>query len=149
MNIDALILGRNFYTTLDYNELKTRFKRRIGANFKLGYIDYDEISLFYLKDWYTENGMDRVPFCQLEVRNKREADGRIKIRFSIATFALILFALVPVAFMLVLNFTNAPINFYYALGLFPVLYVALQIAISKQADRFELDLRQLEAETTK
>jgi len=149
MNIDALILRRNFYTTLDYHELKTRFKRRIGANFKLGFIDYNEISLYYLKDWYTERRIDRVPFCQLEVRNKREADGRIKIRFSIATFALILYVLVPVAIMLILYFTDALMLLYYPLGLYPVLYFALLVAISNQADKFELDLKRIESETVK
>jgi hypothetical protein len=147
MIMDTLMLRRNFYTTLDYNELKARLKKRTGTNFKLGLIDNEEVSLYYLKDWYTENGMDRVPFCQLEVRNKKEANGRIRIRFNIATFALIVVGFVPVAFMLILYFTNVPIPLYYPLGLYSVLYLVLQVALSNQADKFELDLRRLEAET--
>lgn len=144
---DALVLRRVFYTALDYNELKSRLKRRTGTNFKLGVIDKEEISLYYLKDWYTENGMDRVPLCQMEVRNKKESDGRIRIKFSIATFALIVLAFIPVTVSLILYFTNALIPFYYPLGLYPVLYFVLQVALVNQVDKFELDLRQLEAET--
>ena len=149
MIMHTLILRRNFYTTLDYNELKTRLRRRIGTNFKLGSIDHDEISLYYLKDWFTEKGMDRVPFCQVDVRNKKEADGRIRIRFGIAAFALIVAAFVPVVFILILHFTNAPISLYIPIGLYPVLYFVLQVALSTQADKFELDLRRLPTETIK
>jgi hypothetical protein len=147
MIMDTLMLRRYFYTTLEYNDLKTRLKRRFGANFKLGFIDYDEISLYYLKDWYTERRTDQVPFCQMEVRNKREEDGRIRIRFRVATFALIAVAFLPVFFMVIFYFRNAPIPLYYPLTLYPVLYFFLQVGMSKQADRFESDLRRLETET--
>jgi len=90
--------------------------------------------------------MDRVPLCQMEVRNKKEADGRIKIRFSIASFALIIITFVPMILMLIFYFTNALIPFYYPLGLYPVLYFVLQIALANQVDKFELDLRRLETE---
>ena len=93
--------------------------------------------------------MDRVPFCKLEVRNKREANGRIKIRFSIATFALILYVFVPVGIMLILYFTDALMLLYYPLGLYPVLYFVLLVATSNQADKFELDLKRLESEMMK
>jgi hypothetical protein len=147
MIMDQLMLRRNFYTTLDYYELKTRLKRRTGTNFKLGLIDNEQISLYYLKDWYTENGIDRVPLCQMEVRNKKEGDGRIRIRFTIATFALVIIAFVPVILMTLFYFTKALIPFYYyPLGLYPVLYFVLQVAITNQVDKFELDLRRIEAE---
>jgi hypothetical protein len=76
----------------------------IGTNFKLGLINNEEMSLYYLKDWYTENGMNRVPLCQMEVKNKKEADGRIRITFSIATFALIVIAFVPLILLLIFLF---------------------------------------------
>ena len=91
--------------------------------------------------------MDRVPLCQVDVRNKKEVDGRIKIRFSIATFALVVITFIPVTFMSIFFFTNAPIPFYYPAGLYPVLYFVLQVALTNQLDKFELDLRRLEAET--
>lgn len=144
--MDALLLRRIIYSTLDCNELKTQLKRRIGINFKLGLIDNEEIILYYLKDWFTENGMDRVPLCQIEVKNKKDADGRIRIRFSIATFNLIVIAVVPVTLMFIFYFVKAPMPFYFLIGLYPASYFALQVALSNQADKFELDLRRLETE---
>ena len=145
--MDALILRRIIYSTLDYSELKVRLKRRIGTNFKLGLVDNEEIILYYLKDWFTENGMDRVPLCQIELKNKKEADGRIRIRFSIATFNLIVIAVVPVTLMFIFYFVKAPIPFYFLFGLYPASYFVLQVALANQADKFELDLRRLETET--
>lgn len=145
--MDVLILRRIIYSTLGYDELKARLKRRIVTNFKLGLIDDEEIILYYLKDWFTENGMDRVPLCQMELKNKKEADGRIRIRFSIATFNLIVIAVVPVTLMFIFYFSKAPIPFYFLLGLYPSSYFVLQVALANQADKFELDLRRLETET--
>jgi hypothetical protein len=144
--MQALLLKRNFYTTLNYDELKTRLKRRVGTNFKLGVVDNEEISLYYLKDWYTEHGMDRVPFCQMGVKNKTDADGRIRVTFGIATFVMIAIALFPVILVPIFHFTNPQIPFYYLFGLYPVCYLFLQVAVGDQADKFELDLRQLETE---
>jgi hypothetical protein len=149
MITDVLFLRRNHYTTLDYNELKIQLKRRTSHNFKLGFIDNEEISLYYLRDWYTENGMDRVPFCRVEVKNKIDADGRIRIRFRIATFALIAAAFFPIALMFIFFFTNPSIPFYYLLGLYPVMYFFLQIALADQGEKFELDLRKIEMDVNK
>lgn len=130
MIINTLMLRRNFYSSLDYDELKARLKRKTGTNFKLGIIDKEGIRLYYLKDWYTENGMDQVPLCQLEIRNKQEADGRIKIRFSVATFAILGITTIPLALMSIFYFTNELILFYYPLGLYPVLYFVLQFVLA-------------------
>jgi hypothetical protein len=48
--------------------------------------------------------------------------------------------------MLIFYVTNALIPLYYPLGLYPVLYFVLRIAFANQVDKFELDLRRLEAE---
>ncbi len=37
--------------------------------------------------------------------------------------------------------------FYFLLGLYPVSYFALQVALANQVDKFKLDLRRLETET--
>jgi hypothetical protein len=42
-------LSRDYYTTLDFNELKDRLKSKVGTNYKLGLIDNEEISLFSSK----------------------------------------------------------------------------------------------------
>jgi hypothetical protein len=36
---------------------------------------------------------------------------------------------------------------YYLLGLYPVLYFVLEIALANQVDKFEFDLRRMETET--
>lgn len=147
MNI--ITLRRDFYTTLDFNELKDRLKRKVGTNYKLGLIDNEEISVYYLKDRYTENGLDRIPTCKIEIKNKKQEDGRTRIKFAVAEFSFILVGLVPVIFMLILYFAKAPIPFYYASGFYPILYLVLIFILSDQSDKFETDLKELEKETNK
>ena len=144
MRMDIIGLRRYFYTTLEFNELKDRLKGKIGTNYKLGLIDNEEISIYYLKDSYTENGLDRVPTCKIEIKNTKQADGLVRIKFTIAEFAFIVTGLIPVIFMLVLYFANAPIPFYYASGLYPILYLVLVFILSDQSDKFKTDLKKLE-----
>ena len=144
MKMDMITLSRYFYTTLDFEELKDRLKGKIGVNYKLGLIDSEEISVYYLKDRYTENGLDRVPTCRIDIKNKKQEDGRIRIKFTIADFALITIGLIPIIFILIMYFANAPIPFYYGLGLYPILYLVLLFILSDQSDKFKTDLIELE-----
>jgi hypothetical protein len=134
---------------LDFNELKDRLKEKVGTNYKLGLIDNEEISLYFLKDRYTENGLERVPTCKIEIKNEKQEDGRIRIKFAIAEFSFILVGLIPVVFMLILYFAKAPIPFYYASGLYPILYFVLVFILTDQSDKFETDLKKLETGTNR
>jgi hypothetical protein len=140
-----LNLSRDYYTTLDFYELKDRLKRKVGTNYKLGLIDNKEISLFYLQDSYAKSVLDRVPTCKIEIKNEKQEDGRIRIKFAITEFSLILVGLIPVIFILILYFAKAPILFYSALGVFyPILYSSLVLLLRGQSDKFETDLKRIE-----
>lgn len=142
--MNMINLRRNFYTTLDFDEIKDRLKRKVGTNYKLGLINNEEISLYYLKDRYTENGLDRIPTCKIEIKNEKQENGRIRIKFAIAEFSFVLVGLIPVVFMLILYFAKAPIPFYYALGLYPILYFVLVFILTDQSGKFKTDLEELE-----
>jgi hypothetical protein len=139
-------LSKHFYTTLDFDDLKDRLKRKVGVNYKLGVIDNDEINLYYLKDAFTENGLDRVPTCEIEIKNQKQADGRVRIKFAIAKFTIVVLGLVPIILMLIFYFAKTPIPFYYPVGLYPILYLVLLFVLSDQSDKFQADLRELEIE---
>src|SRR6185295_8956340 len=109
-----LKLSREYNTSLEFDELKRRLKNRVGQNFKLGILDNEEVNLYYLKDWYTNAGLDRIPFCEIKVQNHKQPDGQIKIRFVIADFALIIIALLPIIFIALFITLSVPFPFYYA-----------------------------------
>jgi hypothetical protein len=146
MEIDAMSLSRYFYTTLEFNDLKDRLKMKIGTNYKLGVIDNDEISIYYLKDWYTENGLDRVPTCKIEIKNKKREDGRVRIKFTVAKFTLVAIGVFPLISMAIFYFLKAPFPLYDPLALYPILYLVLLSTLSDQSHNFQMDLRKLETE---
>jgi hypothetical protein len=143
MNFDRFKLSKAFYTRLDYAQLKDRLSGRIGLNFKRGVIDNDIIFLYYLKDAYTNNGLDRVPFCCLEIKNEIAPDGLTRVDFSVANFAIIIWSIFPILFS-ILIWTAGEIPILYALVPYPVLYSILYALFSNQADKFEKDLKELE-----
>jgi hypothetical protein len=141
-------LSRDYYTTLDFNELKDRLKSKVGTNYKLGLIDNEEISLFYLKASNGKSVPDRVPTCKIEIKNEKQEDGRIRIKFAITEFSLVLVGLIPIIFILILYFAEAPRPFYYVSGVFyPMFYSSLVFILRDQSDKFETDLKGLENET--
>jgi hypothetical protein len=144
MIIDKLKLSRFFYTTLDFNYLKDRLKRKIGVSYKLGIIDNEEITIYYYKDIYSGEGLDVIPTCKIEIKNKTQEDGRVQIRFTIAEFYLVAIGLIPLIFAMIFYFTKAPIPIYFPLGLYPILYFILVYILSNQSDKFYTDLKELE-----
>jgi hypothetical protein len=112
-------------------------------NFKRGVIDNDIIFLYYLNDAYTNNGLDRVPFCCLEIKNGPAIDGLTRIDFSVANFEIIVWGLLLIV-LSTLIWTTGEIPSLYTLVPCPVLYSILYALFSNQADKFERDLRELE-----
>ncbi len=138
-------LSRDYYTTLDFNEPKDGLKRKVGTNYKLGLIDNQKISLYYLKDSYTKISLDRVPTCKIEIKNEKQEDGRIRIKFAISEFSLIIVGLIPVIYILTLYFAKAPTTLYTVSGgLYVILYSSLVFILTDQSEKFETDLKRLE-----
>jgi hypothetical protein len=89
-------------------------------------------------------GLDGIPVCKIEIKNKKQQDGRVKIKFSIAEFYLVAISLGPLIFAMILYFAKAHIPIYLPLGLYPILYFILVHILSNQSDKFYTDLKEIE-----
>lgn len=143
MNFKKLTFKTDLYSSLTFDELKTKLSSRIGTHFKLGFINSEEINLYYLKDVYTHHGFDRIPACEIKIFNKVQQEKKTKIIFQIAVFYLVFTAFIPLIFIGILYITNAPILFE-VLYAYPILYLILMYIHTDQSNRFKKDLVNLE-----
>jgi hypothetical protein len=89
--------------------------------------------------------LDRVPTCKIEIKNEKQEDGRIRIKFAITEFSLIIVGLIPVIYILTLYFAKAPTTLYTVSGvLYVILYSSLVFILRDQSEKFETDLKGLE-----
>ncbi|PTB95734.1 hypothetical protein C9994_10455 [Marivirga lumbricoides] len=145
MNLQRLIFKRSLYSNLGYEKLRSKLSSRIGLNLKLGLITKNEINLYYLKDVYTKNGLDRIPACEIKIVNKETTSEKTKVIFKLAGFYVFFAAIIPMLFIAILYFGNAPI-LYEPLAIYPFLYLFLLYIHTDQSNRFAKDLQQLENE---
>jgi hypothetical protein len=71
----------------------TFFKRQLNENYFKGFIDRDETQLFYDSHLTPKSLSPSVPIIQINFQNQVDENGRIKVRFRIATMALVFFGL--------------------------------------------------------
>ena len=93
MGLTSLIFRDTFKVKADYGKITTYFKTKLDDTYYKGYIDPDETQLFYCSGAFRLPLSVKLPIVQLNVENKVDSEGRIKIKFKIVNFALILFGL--------------------------------------------------------
>jgi len=138
-------------TTLPFDVLVSYLKRKTsdGVRFKLGYIDKEDIDIYYSNDYayggyYEKLGLDRVPNMQVITNDKMVADGQVTIKFQTANFVLVLFGLIGA---LILSFGLFIIPTIGLTGPTIVLITLYLIALNdfiKQLSYFKYDLGLLE-----
>jgi hypothetical protein len=93
MRPSSLILRDTFETKADYGKIVSYFKSRLNQTYYKGYIEKDEVQLFYYSEIFRRPGSSRLPIVQFNMTNKVDSKGSIKIKFKIVAIALILFVL--------------------------------------------------------
>lgn len=93
MELKSLIFRDTFVIKADYGEIATYFKTKLNDTYYKGYIDRDETQLFYFSGAFTQPLSAKLPIVQLNIENKADSEGKLKIKFKIVNFALILFGL--------------------------------------------------------
>ena len=142
-------LNKYIHTSLSFDILKECIKSRLGIKYKLGIIDKEQISVYFQKDAYTENGLDRVPFCKIRIKRGDHENGKLTIRFSVARFALIPIGLLPLILAVFFYFLQEPFPIMYILGVYyPLVYFILLVQFSNQSDKFIQELREIEADAS-
>lgn len=136
MDLNILLLRRKITTSLDFNQITDFIKTGTKKKFKSGLITDEVIKIYFNKDGHGPFGDGRIPYCQIIVYKSISNE----ITFKIADFALILFALLPIVFMLIFHFTDAPIPIFYTLYFYPFLYLMLMVRLDTQFDSFKTEL---------
>lgn len=77
----------------DYDRIATYFKTKLDETYFGGYIDHDQTQLFYFSGFFRRPFSVNMPVVQLNVENKVNNAGRVKIKFKIVDFALIVFGI--------------------------------------------------------
>jgi hypothetical protein len=93
MRLTSLIFRDTFKVKGDYAKIVTSFKAKLDENYFKGYTDRDETELFYFSGSFRRPLSVNLPIVQLNFENKTDDEGKIKIKFKIVNFALILFGL--------------------------------------------------------
>ncbi len=138
-------------TSLPFDVLVNYLKRKTsdGVRFKLGYIDKEDIDIYYSNDYayggyYERLGLDRVPNMQVITNHKMVADGQVTIKFQTANFVLVLFGLIG-AFILSFGLFIVPTVGLTGPSIFLVIFYLLTLNdFTKQLSYFKYDLGLLE-----
>lgn len=150
MGLRSLTFRDTFEIETDYEKIATYFKTKLNGTYFKGYIDGDETQLFYFSGTFKRPLSVNLPIVQLNVENKVDSEGKIKIKFKIVDFALILFGLVNgvIIFFSIFNVTPDGSNvipqlvpliiFVFTYGLLLVMYLA-------ELSKFKKELQKLES----
>jgi hypothetical protein len=149
MGLRNLIFRDTFEIKADYGNLATYFKSRLDDIYFKGYIDKDETQLFYYSGAFARPLSARLPIVQLNIENKVDNEGKIKIKFKIVDFALILFGLANgfIIFFSVVSINKGqnnippeipPLMFIFSYGFLMLMYLVERSGFKKEIERLEL-----------
>ena len=149
MGLKNLIFRDTFEIKADYGKLATYFKTKLDDKYFKGYIDRDETQLFYFSGTFARPLSVRLPIVQLNIENKVDNEGKIKIKFKIVDFALILFGLAnaSIIFFSIVNINPGPnsippeippIMFIFSYGFLLFMYLTERSGFKKEIEHLEL-----------
>jgi hypothetical protein len=149
MALKSLIFRDVFEIKADYGKLATYFKTKLNDTYYKGYIDHDETQLFYFSGVFKRPLSANLPIIQLNIDNKSTGEGKIKIKFKIVDFALILFALAncSVLFFSMVNIHPgpneippevSPLMLAFSYGFLQLIYQIERSGFKQELKRLEL-----------
>jgi|GraSoiStandDraft_49_1057285.scaffolds.fasta_scaffold480885_1 hypothetical protein len=149
MGLKSLIFRDTFEIKADYGKLATYFKTKLDDKYFKGYIDRDETQLFFYSGAFKRPLSARLPIVQLNIDNKVDNEGKIKIRFKIVDFALILFGLAngSIIFFSIVNVNPGPnsippeippIMFIFSYSFLLFMYMIERSGFKKEIEQLEL-----------
>lgn len=151
MDWRILLFKSTVTTQLPFDMLVKYFKGKTseGIRFKLGYIDKEEVDIYYSNDYayggyYESLGLDRVPNMQVITNHKMVKDAKVIIKFQTANFVLVIFGVIAA---LILSFGLFIVPTVGVLGPSIVLVLFYLIALNdfiKQLSYFKYDLGLIE-----
>lgn len=113
---------------------------QVGTKYKLGHISDRKIHLYYNNSFGGK--VDQIPSSQFEIVGTES--GSI-ITFSLAPHFIIFGMFIPVIFLVIAVFRDAPIDIYsFVGGSVMLVLIALTIAFKNQLEKFKQDLLSLE-----
>jgi hypothetical protein len=138
-------------TSLPFDVLVNYLKRKTsdGVRFKLGYIDKEDIDIYYSNDYayggyYERLGLDRVPNMQVITNDKMVTDGQVTIKFQTANFVLVIFGLIGTFILCFGIFIVPTIGLIGPSIVLFVLYLLTLNDFTKQLSYFKYDLGLME-----
>lgn len=150
MALKSLIFRDTFEIKADYGKLATYFKTKLNDTYYKGYIDRDETQLFYYSGTFTRPLSSKIPIVQLNIENKVDREGKLKINFKIVDFALILFGLAngSIIFFSIFNVNPGGRNeippeipfvmFIFSYGFLMFMYLVERSGFKKEIEKLEL-----------
>ena|SRR5688572_17374538 len=149
MGLKTLIFRDTFEIKAVYGKLATYFKTKLDDKYFKGYIDRDETQLFFYSGAFKRPLSPRLPIVQLNINNTVDNEGKIKIKFKIVDFALILFGLAngSIIFFSIVK-TNSgsnnippevpPLMFIFSYSILLFMYMIDRSGFKEEIKQFEL-----------
>ena len=146
--MNGLLLYRQFKTSLNYDKLAEKLKKQIGRFYEYGFIDKDEMCIYYLgNNVYTRNGMNQIPYFKINIVRAKGNSG-LRIEFSLTNLALAIPILFPLIIIGIIYFAYAPMPIYYPLWLYPILYTVIYFVFITHSENFKNILKRWEGEVS-
>jgi hypothetical protein len=149
MSLGSLIFRENFVIQADYNRVVSFFKLRLDKKYFKGYIDKDEIKLFFTSSLFSTPMSFNLPITQLTIENKPDKHGRIEIKFRIINFFTILYGLGAAALLIytIFNLKSGDADLTPMVASLMVLgffYLFLTLQFRTELAEFKKDIEQLQ-----
>lgn len=145
-------LSREYSTTLQYSDLEVFFNSRLNHPFKKGFINEEDIKLFFSYDrLFNPLKLEQPPMVQLKVKRSDTQVLGTPIQVSIISFWLILYAIFPLLGMVFFSFTAQQIPspareiiLFAPLLFYPFFFGASVYLLKVQYDKLVKDIQGFE-----